>query len=494
MSDYVDHVLSKRTAAVGLSCHKALWWQLHEPDADELRAPPDVAYRLKEGARVGVLARGYVPGGTLITGSPGDAAERLEATRAAMASPDVRAVYEAAFFANDVLVYVDILERSGSAWTLIEVKSATSVSKDEHLPDIAIQGAVARAAGVRVDRYEIMHLNRACVFPDLSNLFVRADVTDLVRDRLDAVDIALAAELDVARLPEPPRVPVGDHCSKPRECPFMDRCWPVLPKHHVSTLYKMKRQARGFVAQGYETIDQLPDDAKLSVIAARQRRAVRLGEIVVERDELIKALALLERPVAHLDFETVQPAIPRWSGCHPYDQIPVQLSCHVVAADGAVTHHAWLHEGDGDPRPDAARAILAACAGATTVTAYYSPFERQCIELVAAACPDQASALLDIAGRLVDLLPIVRENVYHPDFAGSFSLKSVLPALVPHLTYEELLIKEGGTAQLELSRMLFEPETLTTEERRLLRDALLQYCQRDTEAMVALEARLLTLV
>ena len=41
-----------------------------------------------------------------------------------------------------------------------------------------------------------------------------------------------------------------------------------------------------------------------------------------------------------------------------------------------------------------------------------------------------------IQRRLWDLLPVVRNHVYHPAFAGSFSLKDVLPALVPEITVE----------------------------------------------------------
>ncbi|MBZ5590542.1 MAG: DUF2779 domain-containing protein, partial [Acidobacteriia bacterium] len=96
-----------------------------------------------------------------------------------------------------------------------------------------------------------------------------------------------------------------------------------------------------------------------------------------------------------------------------------------------IAHHEWLADGPGDPRPELARALVAACLGARTVVAYNAQFERRCIEMLADAVPELADDLLDIAERLADPLPIVREHVYHPDFHGSFSLKSVLPALVP---------------------------------------------------------------
>jgi hypothetical protein len=265
-----------------------------------------------------------------------------------------------------------------------------------------------------------------------------------------------------------------------------------MPEHHVSTMYGLTRKKKAaLVEQGWHTIQELPDSVKLGAIAARQRRAVRQGEMVVEHSALDAALGRLQPPVVHIDFETVQPAIPVWPGCRPYDQVPVQLSSHFVGADGSVKHFAWLFDGVGDPRPEAARAILGACEGAATVTAYSASFERECIEHVAEACPEYSEALLSLASRLVDLLPVVRDAIYHPGFGGSFSLKRVLPVLVPSMSYEGLAIAEGETATAELARMIFaRAGEMGEREREELRGALLAYCERDTEAMMRLAERL----
>jgi predicted RecB family nuclease len=490
-----EYVLSKKTVLAGLQCHRRLWWELHDPASAELRESLAMQHRLREGRAAGDLARSYVPGGHLVDRGARSVAALLAETRAALARSDLPAVYEGAFLANDTLVFTDILERHGSEWTLIEVKSATSVSEREHVPDLAVQACVLRANGVRVARYEVMHLNRECRHPDLSNLFVRHDVTEQVRAAMADLDLEIVQQLRVAIEADAPRVPTGEHCSTPRACPFTERCWPTLPPHHVSELYNIRRKtAASFVTAGWETIPDLPDSVKLSAIAARQRRSVRQGTLVVEHDELVAALATLERPTAHLDFETIQPAIPRWPGCRPFDQIPVQLSCHIVDEQGGERHVEWLFDGQGDPRSAAARAILDACHGARVVTAYSSSFEKGCIRLVADACPEHAGELRAVADRIVDLLPIVREHVYHPAFGGTFSLKRVLPALVPELSYEGLAVAEGETAQVQLARLILEPDAMTAGERAEVREALLRYCELDTRAMVALEARLRELV
>jgi hypothetical protein len=471
----------------GLQCHKLLWWMAHEPAAAELDVDDARQALYDQGHRVGELARSYVPGGVLVD-LPHDAYEqRLEATRQALAQ-GAPAVYEAAFRADGVFVSVDILERlwPGPGFRLIEVKSTAGV-KEQHLPDVAVQTHVLRGSGLDVSRMEVMHLNRACTYPDLSNLFTRADVTEAVETRLAAVPGEIAAM--TAMLAGPlPRVATGPHCSAPYECPFTERCWPVLPPHHVSTLYAMRRRTFELDELGYRTIFDLPEDFPLGAAADRQRRAVQTGRMVVE-PALRAALAPFAPPVAFLDFETVGLAIPVWDGCHPYDHVPVQWSAYVPDEGGALRAHDWLAEGPGDPRPALAERLLAACAGARVIVTYGS-FDRDRIRDLAAALPQLTAPLEALATRVVDLLPVVRNHVYHPDFGGSFSLKRVLPALVPEMSYRGLAIAEGETASLELGRLLFHGDEMEPEERARLRADLVAYCRQDTWGLVRLLERL----
>jgi hypothetical protein len=470
----------------GLQCHKLLWWMAHEPAATELDVDDAQQAVYDQGHRVGALARTYVPGGVLVDLPHNSYEPRLEATRQALAQ-GAPAVYEAAFRADGVFVSVDILERRERGFCLTEVKSTTSV-KLQHVADVAVQAHVLRRSGLDVGRMEVMHLNRACTYPDLSNLFTRADVTESVEARLAAVPGEIAAM--TAMLAGPlPSVATGPHCAKPYACPFTERCWPVLPPYHVSTLRAMQRRLLELDELGYRSILDLPEDLPLGPIADRQRRAVQAGRVVAERT-LGAALGAFAAPLAFLDFETVGLAIPVWDGCHPYDAVPVQFSAYVPDADGTLHPHAWLAEGPGDPRPAAAERLLAACEGARAIAAYGAGFERERIRELAAALPHLAARLETLAGRLVDLLPVVRNHVYHPDFGGSFSLKRVLPALVPEMSYRGLAIAEGETASLELGRLLFHGDAMEPEERARLRADLLAYCHQDTWGLVRLLERL----
>jgi hypothetical protein len=462
--------LSKSRFISGLQCHKQLWWRVHEPEAPEL--VPDVAHRalFDQGHLVGARARDRFPGGVLVDTHQSDFAGRVAQTQAALAA-QAPAIFEAAFCVDDIFVAVDVLEHAARGWTLVEVKSSTGV-KQHYLPDAAIQTHVLRRFGLHVERVEIMHLNRECRFPDLTNLFVRVDVTDDVEAILPDVRCASAAQLRMLEGPIPDVV-TGHHCEAPYPCPFDARCWPVAPEHHVRTLYGIGSRAA---------------DTPFSSITERQRRSVREGLLIVE-PSLRDALDAVRYPLAVLDFETVQLAIPVWNGCRPYEQVPVQFSCHVVTRQNGVVHHEWIADDAGDPRREIATRVVESCRGAEVVVAYHAPFEKSILGQLAEAVPEHAEALADIQDRLVDALPLVRDHVYHPAFGGSFSLKAVLPALVPGMGYDDLEIPNGGVASAKLQRLLFDDE-ISSAEREQTRQALLAYCAVDTLGVVRLIERL----
>ena len=483
--------LSKSRYLNGLQCHKQLWWRVHDHDAPELVPTPGQQNLFAQGRAVGERARTYVPGGELIALPSSSHDTKVAATREVL-QRNAPAIYEAWFLADETYVGVDILERTSRGFTVIEVKASNS-RKPDHLPDAAVQVHVLRRAGLQVERAEVMHLNGACRYPDLSNLFVREDVTPLVETALLGVADELAAQRRMLAGPLP-EVAIGEHCTKPHDCPFIPRCWPKRPDHHVSSLYRIdRRQALDLEADGYATLYDLPTDLELSVVHARQVKAVQTGRMVVE-PSLRRALAQFASPLAFLDFETVSLAIPRWPGCRPWQQVPVQFSVHLEERGAGVTHREWIADGPEDPRPALAEAVVDACAGARKVVAYYASFERECLRQLREAAPPLAKDLERIEKRVVDLLPTIRNHVYHPDFGGGFSIKKTLPALVPGLSYSDLKVRDGEVATVELQRLMFQSADMPAGERAALREALLRYCERDTWAMVKLLDTLRSLV
>jgi hypothetical protein len=235
---------------------------------------------------------------------------------------------------------------------------------------------------------------------------------------------------------------------------------------------------------GVESIRDIPDDYPLS---ERQRRActtVQTGQPWFSAD-LAKELGALEYPLYFMDFESVNPAIPRFAGMHPYDQIPFQWSVHVVKEPGAEPQpYEFLATDASDPRREFITSLCAVLGESGNIVVYSQQFESQRLSELAALLPEFAGRIERIQTRLWDLLPIVRNHVYHPAFAGSFSLKAVLPALVPEMTYEGMEVANGQDAGLAWESLV--RGGLDCDERDRIRKALLDYCGQDTLAMVRL--------
>jgi len=209
--------LTKTLFLAGLQCPRLLWWRFHEPRAPELQPDDATRFVLERGFQVEFAARECFPGGAVI-GSENGEVDRIQATRETIRS-GATTVFNPCFEADGVFVAADILTKQPSGnWALVEVKSSTSV-KDEHIPDAALQTYVATESGLPLERVDLMHLNRECCFPDLSNLFVRENVSQRIRGCMDGLPEKVREQLAVLR-GSLPVAEIGEHCSTPRECPF----------------------------------------------------------------------------------------------------------------------------------------------------------------------------------------------------------------------------------------------------------------------------------
>jgi hypothetical protein len=235
--------------------------------------------------------------------------------------------------------------------------------------------------------------------------------------------------------------------------------------------------------QGYADIRDIPDNYPLNDRQIMVRDVTRSGKSIL-LEAAKQAVRSLPYPRYYIDFETIQFAVPEWKGTRPYEQIPFQWSCHVEAAGGSLTHYEFLSDLDGDPSRSFSETLLDCVRGDTPVIVYNATFEKTRLQECAAKFPDLAPALLAIRERIFDLLPVARQNYYHPSMHGSWSIKKVLPTVAPDLDYSNLEVSDGGKAQIAFLNMLkLEKDSA---ERTFVRNNLLAYCGRDTYAMVRL--------
>src|SRR5262249_40357906 len=136
-----------------------------------------------------------------------------------------------------------------------------------------------------------------------------------------------------------------------------------------------------------------------------------------------------------------------------------------------------------DPRTTFIASLCEALGDCGNILVYNQQFESERLWELASLIPAYAERIRGIQRRLWDLLPVVRDHVYHPAFGGSFSLKAVLPALVPEMTYEGMEVPNGTAAGLAWQEMI---RNGSESERQARRKALLAYCGQDTLALVSL--------
>jgi len=138
-------------------------------------------------------------------------------------------------------------------------------------------------------------------------------------------------------------------------------------------------------------------------------------------------LARLRFPLKFMDFETFYPALPRYKGMRPYSHTPFQWSVHTVEHPGEPRHDEFLADDCSDPRRPFIGSLLKALGRKGSVVVYNNKtFESVRLRKLSAWLPEFSKPIAGIQRRLWDLLPVIRSNVYHPDFRGSFSIKSVL--------------------------------------------------------------------
>lgn len=480
-------ILSKTNFLYGLQCHKYLWTLLHDPQSIP---PPDAAtqFVFDQGHEVGALAQKLFPNGFNVPTS--DFSTNCRITRENLGGD--RPLFEAGILAGNIYCRLDVLNPVGDgSWDIIEVKSATSV-KDVNVLDVAFQKFCCASAGLKIRGCKLAYINNKYVRHgkiDPHQLFTVEDITA----RVDTASGGLAQDveeiLSVMSQQRCPEAGIGQHCKEPYECPMQAVCWAFLPEHSVFDLYWAGKKRFELYEKGVLHIKDIPSGFAVNPKQQIQINCVNSGESHVNKTGIKSFLDLLKHPVYFLDFETFGTAIPLFDGTRPYQQIPFQFSLHVVFDNGDGTlHFSYLADGPEDPRPKLAAELKQLLKYSGSIVAYHAPFEKQVLEELAVALPEYREWVDGLQGRIVDLLkPFSNFHYYHPGQKGSASLKKVLPVLTG-ISYEGLAISDGKLAGVAYMAATY--GNASEEERKKIRQDLLQYCGQDTGGMVEIINRL----
>jgi hypothetical protein len=483
--------ISKSQFLKGLQCPKALWLYRHRP---ELKPELSMAQQhlFDMGHEIGLLAQRYFGRGCEIVAQYYEIDQAAELTQNAIARGE-NVIFEASACSPDgAYSRIDILRQNReSAWDLIEVKGSTGV-KDYHLDDMALQRYAFTQSGLDIGRSFLMHINNAYTRNgalDLKQLFTCEDCTGEVERRMRDMPYELARLIEILNQASEPEREVGGHCHSPFMCDYIEYCWEGVPEYSVYKMFSGWKLDE-LLGDGILDIADVPESFDTTPRQAIEINAFKNGRVHADHAAISEFLNQLRYPLYYLDYETVMPAVPLFDGTRPYQQLPFQFSLHVQKKRGGPLEHIeFLHTGQSDPRPEFVRALDACCGDGGAVVVYNKSFEANINAQLADAYPHFAQRLSSLNDRMVDLLvPFRSRHLYHPDMRGSASLKSVLPALVPELTYSALTIGDGATAAMMYLSCL--RDAIPKEEQEKIYRHLRKYCAQDTLA----EAKLIEIL
>ena len=490
--------LSKSRYTAFCQCPKNLWLKMYKPE--EAKVDPALQARFEQGNEVGDLAMGLFGEYKEVTTKDADGKLDL-ATMCALTQQymdeGVENICEASFALEGHYCAVDILRRNGDGWDIYEVKSSTYKGDEndtaDHLlvytRDIAYQKWLLEQCGVKVDGTYLVRLNKFYVRGnelDIKQLFHVKNMDALVANELPKVQTNVAQAVKVLEGGEPD-VKVAIQCHEPYNCAFFDYCTGHLAEPNVFNLYRMNFKVKcKLYNEGKISYEDVRYE-KLSEIQRLQVETAINDTQLVSAEDIRAFLPRLTFPLYFLDFETMQCAVPQYVGTRPYQQIPFQYSLHWIEQEGGeLKHTAFLGNGKDDPRRALAEQLCHDIPRDVCVTAYNMGFERGRIQELAVAFSDLREHLMAIHANFIDLIePFRKKMVYLPDMDGSFSIKSVLPALFPNdpeLDYHNLdeRCQNGGDAMTIFPKI----KDMPPAEAAASREALLRYCELDTWAMV----------
>ena len=481
-------ILSKSLYIRALQCPKSLWLYKKRP---ELRVTADKEVLFERGYEVGDLAKKLFNGGVEIEFNPDDFKRMIEKTKELLEKEKI--IYEATFSKNGIFAMADILVRDGDGWNMYEVKSSTSV-KDYHIDDASIQW-YAISNVINLKKAFIVHINNEYERNGklgIDKLFKIEDITDKVLEKQNEIPKKLKEIEKILSLNKEPEISIGSHCFNPFECDFTHYCWNNVPKISVFNLYNMSFDKKiKLYNEGIVNLEDV-DENTLNNIQQIQVKTYKEKSIHIEKEKIENFLNKLCFPINFLDFETFQEAIPRFNKQRPYEQIPFQYSLRILYEDGRLKHKEFLANENQDPRIELVKNLLNDITENGTIFAYNKSFEIGVIKRLAKFAPEYEKKLIGLIDRFEDLIePFRNLGVYHYNFNGSFSIKSVLPALFPDdesLNYKNLgLIQNGGDAMDTFAKLrLIDDEKL----KKQIKEDLLRYCKLDTFAMVKILGKL----
>ncbi len=402
------------------------------------------------------------------------------------------------FQSGNITCICDVLVKiSDNTFDLYEIKSSTK-AKPEHEFDLAFQMIVLEACGYNINKISVIHVNQNYIFDGViraNELTAITDITERVKDKRDETKANIQRALDIIASPNIPDIsPSHFKGESLRDWLDIYRNLKTVNPESIYDLFMANADKIGKLEElKIERLKDIHDEFPLSEKQRLQVQAIKDGKEIIDKVQIRKFLEDLEYPLYFLDYETLSSIIPYFDGMAPYQQIPFQYSLHVLdKPNGDLKHFMYLHKDNSNPAENLSKSLKSNIGLKGTVLTWNESFEKNCNKSLGKLVPEFETFYDELNNRIRDLMTPFSSNWYvHKDFGGSASIKKVLPVLVTELSYKELGIQEGASAQRLWMEAVLDGKRDDTKE-KILND-LEEYCKLDTLAMVAIFKQLLKL-
>ena len=391
-------------------------------------------------------------------------------------------IYEASFQFEGVYAALDILVNENEKWYACEVKSSTKITST-YIMDAALQYFVITQSGIELCDFEIIYVNSKYVRTKKNiteELFTRQSVLKeiiklqpFIAQKIDELKNILATGIQ-------PEIKLGEHCHTPYNCDFAGTCRGEQKPDSVFYLNGIsKNNLYELYYSGIKKISDLPVNFNFNADQKIQYQTAKLGKEYIEKENINRFTSSIQYPIHFLDFELFMPAIPLYEGTSPYEHIPFLYSLHVKEnKNSELEYFHFLAETGESPIKNFIENLIRDIGTNGDILVFDPTHEKKILNKAATQFPSMKKEIENIIARMKDLaIPFQKKMFYSNEMKGSYSMKTILPLLVPELKFSNLAIKNGISALTAFEKLQTESDLFKIEETR---QALIEYCKMDT--------------
>ena len=490
--------LTKSSYLDGLKCNKFLWISKFAPS--KIAPPSEFDQNLMDdGTAVGALVTQLYPNGIEIPPTLINRDERIALT-SELINNGTEVIYEATFFADNIEIRVDALLKANDGYEIRELKAVTfknNILNDtkfqKHINDVSIQYYVLNKLGYNITNSYVMTINGEYVRDNNLNakeLFKEVLVTNEVLDLQDSIPEKVKDLNEIlSDKQNEPNTDIDKHCHKDsQKCGAKEYCWRDqrnIPDYSIFEIFNLGDKSLNLYRDNIVDIRDIPENVRRTPIQEFYIDHWMNKSTYINDAEISKFISELNFPLFHLDFESYNPAIPKYKNSRPYQQIPFQYSIHVEHNENEYEHREFLGNPKLDPREALICQLLSDIKGQSSVIVY-SSFEETRIKELASDFPKYQDDLLAIIPRIKDFQDLFINRYYYSyKLKKKYSIKKVMQLLVPNMESRYIDLKNAGKVSNGEEAILACKELYTEEDPnriKQIRRELLDYCELDTLA------------